>query len=122
MISIIRESDKIEQLAKEYLIEVKSYFNIPKNNKLKILCKNKRSLEFKMIKYLNDNLEEIILCTPSDLKSRHNSFITALKLNLQQDRQHRKQFTAFKERMENYYSRLLSKMIIKDQEEISIGR
>lgn len=122
MISIIKDQNKLDQLAKDYLAEVKSYFNISEKNRLQTISKGKRSLEFRMIRYFNDNLEKIILCAPSDLKKMHVDFIAALNVNLEGDNQHRNQFKAFKERMEKYYKYLFKKMINKDQEEISIGR
>lgn len=122
MISIIKDQNKFDKLAEEYLAEVKLYFKIPEKNKLESLSKGKRNLEYRMIRYLNQHLEEIILCPPSDLKKRHDDFMSTFTVNLNRDNQHRSQFKLFKERMDIYYSRVFSKNKSKDQEELSIGR
>lgn len=129
MIVIDNTDQRLDAIASQYYLEVKRFFKIDvvskslkvKRDKLENLFYRKSNLEAKMIRFLRDNLEEIILCNHDELLLWHKKFISELKINLK-DQQHRKHFTSFKTRMEHYYSGILSKSVTKSGEEITIGR
>lgn len=60
----------IETIEIEYIKQIKKYFNykIKNKDKLEKVFKNKRNLEYKMLRYFHENIEKIALAKPSEIK------------------------------------------------------
>lgn len=123
MVSINQGS--LTPLAEEYYNEVKRFLGIDekgtKKDKLTKLFYRKKNLQAKMLKFLKENLRTIILSGPTELLDVQTQFIKELSINMK-DKEHKKQFKIFKERMESYYSQILAKKIKKLNTELAIGR
>lgn len=113
----------IQTIEIEYIKQIKKYFNYKVKNKDKLekVFKNKRNLEYKMLRYFHENIEKIALAKPSEIKKIHLDFINDLSININ-DKQHKDQFSKFKKRMENYYNSFFQIKIDDDGIENNFGR